>query len=83
MTNAWTLKYAVFNVCHVSFKILAAVVFPPFYVDHRLQEHVTSVVDSLCITLFLNSVGTQILESVRSNPLFYGNGKRKAWLNMG
>lgn len=38
MTNAWTLKYSVFHMCHVSFKILATVVFLSFYVDHRLQE---------------------------------------------
>lgn len=76
MTNTRTLKYSVFNACHVSFKILAAVVSPPFYVDHRLQEHETAVVDSLCIKFLLNSVGTQD-ESVRSNPLFSGNGKRR------
>lgn len=67
MANTRTLKYSVFNVCHVSFKILAAVVSPPIYVDHRLQEHETAVVDYLRIIFLLNSVGTQVVDQIFSS----------------
>lgn len=75
MTNARTLQYSVFNIYHVSFKILAAIFSPPFRVYLKLQEQRASVVDYLLVELLLSSVGTQIVESVRSNPLFCGNEK--------